>query len=165
MQRIGKAAAFAGIDPRYWVSGGTVGVFNDQGEFITADTDEKIAPDAVACEKDGVLVDVRLEPIGRFVSARYHGVHAGLAGSILVPIKAGDEVLVLIPDGRLNSPGISIVTILSNAIATIPTDWKNDRVLIDSPAYPVHIRSNSIRLDASSVLIKGRPVRNSQEPI
>ena len=162
VQRLAKALSGPGIDTRTWFAQGTVGVFTDRGEFVTSG---ELGRDAVACEADGVVVDVRLEPSGEFVTARYHGISAGRWAVVLAPIAPGDEVLVGIPDGDFNSPGIVVVAVAANATAPIPTDWANDRLLIEGLTVPVHIRGPSVSIESPNLLLNGRRVFRSPEPI
>lgn len=162
VQRIAKAIAGPGVDTRFWFSAGTVGVFTNQGEFVTSGV---AARDAIAVEADGALVDVRLEPSGEFVSARYHGVRAGRWAVILAPLAPGDEVLVAIPDGDPNNAATSIVAVLANATAPIPSDWANDRLLIDGLVVPVHIRGPAVSIESPNLFLNGRRVARSSEPL
>ena len=169
VQRVAKAIAGPGIDTRSWLEAGTVGILNDQGEFVTGDGGgdgaAAEARDAVACERDGAVVDLRLEPSGQFVTARYHGISAGRYGGIFVPLTPGDEVVVAIPGGDYNSPAITIVAIASNETAQIPADWANDRLLIETIRGPLHLRGPAIRLDSPNLILNGRTVASGTEPI
>ena len=153
--RIGKGLA-GPTDPRRWCAIGTVGFFDADGRFVDDDTDA-----AFAGTKIGSVVDVRLEPDGDLVTARWSGAGMGEFGSILWPIKPGDLVAVLIPGGSINSPGISIVGLLGNvadASADVPDDWNNDRVLLrlrvpfELSAPAVEIRSGTLKLNGRAVL-------------
>lgn len=150
VSRIGRALGGAN-DPRIWTSLGTVGFFDDRGKFVSDDRDAIFAGRGI-----GSVVDVRLEPTGDYVTARWSGLGLGQFGSILVPISPGDLVAVLIPDGSLSSPGISIVGLVENVAGEAgqpPSNWNNDRVLwrlrvpleIDGPA--IEIRSPTLTLN------------------
>lgn len=169
VQRVARALAGPGNDTRVWFSAATVGYINDQGEFVTGDGGDaalrRAARDAIACERDGVLVDVRLEPTGEPVTARYSGVSFGRFGGALVPVTPGDEVLVSISGGHLNSAAVAIVAILSNATAKIPADWANDRLLIEARRGAVHIRGPAVRIDSPNLILNGRTVARGTEPI
>ena len=162
VQKIARSLRGPGNDTRAWFSAGTVGVFSDRGEWLT---EGEAARDAIAVERDGAVVDVRLEPSGEFVTARYHGVQAGRWAVILAPIAPGDEVLVAIPDGDLNSAAIAIVGVAANRTALIPADWNNDRLLIDGLAVPVHIRGAAVTIESPNLVLNGRRVARSTEPL
>lgn len=161
VSRLATGTAQAGNDPRYWVCAGTVGAVSDDGEFITKG---ETARGARAAERKGIIVDVRLEPLGRSISVRYHGIGAGRAGCLLVPVMPGDDVVVLITDGDLNSASICALLTGANATAQIPEDWANDRVLFDL-SVPFHVRAPAISLESSHLKLNGRRVGNSGEPI
>ena len=158
VQRLGKAIAAPGVDTRFWMASGTVGVQDDQGEFRTDD------PEAVYVDDKGAIVSVRLEPNGEIINCRYNGIACGRYGFMLIPILPGDEVTVAIPDGDLNAPGITIIAIASNETAKIPTDWNNDRVLFDLNV-PFEIRGPSVRIRSPNLELNGRPVAFSPEGI
>lgn len=162
LQRLASAMR-SRIDTRLWVSFGTVGVLDGAGNFVTND------PDAIYPEPTGVLVDVRLEPTGHIVTANYHGICAGRAGSIFFPIMEGDAVVVLIPDGDLNSPAICALACGSNASAKIPRDWTSNRgtprVLVDLNV-PLEIRAPAVNITAAAQLkLNGRLVAPGSEPL
>jgi len=129
--RLGNALARAGIDPRSWVSYGTVATVGDNGEVDYTD------PAAVLVTGDGVDVDVYLEPLGIPVTANYVGLQGGKKVSIFSPIKPGDRVLVVLPDGDTLGPP-AIVAILHSAYDRLPLGadnlpiFQNDRLLIHS---------------------------------
>lgn len=164
VQRIARAVQSRGIDTRLWVSYGTVGVLNDQGEFVVDDGQ------AIFPVPNGIVVDVRLEPSGHLITANYHGVAAGRLGSILFPIIQGDQVLVIIPDGDLNSASVACLPLGSNATpsAQIPSDFSNDntpRVLIDLKC-PLDIRVlGAVRIDSVNLKLNGRTVVRGTDPI
>lgn len=170
IRRMAKALQSRNIDTRFWFSAGTVGHLDDRGTFIAEGDEAYIGSGndrralAVAVEDDGVLVDVRLEPSGEYVTARYHGLGVGQFGAILFPILPGDEVVVAVPDGDLNSPAISIVTIASNIRAQIPTTWANDRVLFQARG-PIEITAPAIAIDSNNLVLNGRTVTRSGETI
>jgi len=172
IQRLAKALN-SKIDSRIWVSFATVGIVNDQGDF---EVDEGTDPENYTQAKvaiyptiAGVLVDVRLEPSGHIVTANYHGICAGRAGTVLFPVFAGDAVIALIPDGDLNSPAICVLPCGSNETARIPDDWTSNvgtpRVLFDLKC-PLEIRAAAIKLSSRGQLIlNGRQVLNGSESI
>ena len=87
VQRLAKAISGPGVDTRFWFSGGTVGTFDEEtNEFKTDD------PQAVYVDRLGVVADLRLEPSGKAVTARYNGVACGRAGFMLVPLRAGETL-------------------------------------------------------------------------
>ena len=157
VQRLAKALASEGIDTRFWVSAGTVGVLEDDGTF-------KTDRDAIFADRKGAVVDVRLEPKGVFVTARWSGLGCGRFGCILIPITPGDEVAVMFPNGKLNSASLSIVAMLSNETAKIPADWNNDRVLFDLNVA-LEIRAPFLSLRSGNLRINGRQVNPGADPI
>jgi len=161
MARIGKALASRGLDTRFWISSGTVGVLGDSGTFSVDDQQ------AVYPVPGGVLIDVRLEPCEQYVTARYHGVSAGRFGHILVPVFQGDEVLVLVPDGDLRHPAITALLLGSNIGAPISADWGNDptpRVLFDLNV-PLEIRAPGVTITSAGLMLNGRMVTPGEDTI
>lgn len=141
---VGRAAVAlrrAGIDPRHWVSYGTVCALREDGTTDFSDAS------AVYVAPAGVSVDVLLMPANQHVTARYSGVQGGSAGTLFTPIKPGDEVLVVIPDGDLRLPPV-VVCILSGEHSPLPLGqdrrpiWKNDRVLLHGRGVAVEIRTS-----------------------
>lgn len=161
VQRVARALAMPGIDPRIWATGGTVGVLNDSGEFVTSGKFGRLAR---AASPNGVIISVRLDSYGIVIPARYHGMAVGRAGAALFPIMPGDEVLVVITDGNLRSAQITALPAGSNATAQIPSDWNNDRVLFDL-SVPFQVRAPAIDLNSANMRINGRRVGSSEEPI
>lgn len=160
-QRIAQALKMKGIDTRTFVEVGTVGVLNDQGDFVVEDGR------AIYPEPDGVFVDVRLDDLGFVITGRFHGLACGRFGSILVPIFQGDEVQVLIPGGEFGSSSITVELRGANATAPIPTDWGNDptpRVLFNLKV-PLEIRGPSIKMDSPNMVLNGRGVIRGPENI
>lgn len=169
IQRVAQALAGPGIDSRFWVSAGTVGTRDDDGSFSTTATVDSPGsgppvPEAVYVDELGLVADVRLEPSGDLVTARYNGVGVGRFGSILVPLRGGDEVVVVIPDGDLNSPSIAIVALLADETAKIPTDWNNDRVLFRLNV-PLEIRGPAVDIRSPNLQLNGRQVPFGSENI
>lgn len=158
IQRLANAISGPGIDTNRWIASGTVGVIDDDGNFSTTD------PEAVYVDELGAVVDVRIEPSGEAVPARYNGIAVGRFGSMLIPLRGGDEVLVVIPDGDLNHPGVAIVGFQSNETAKIPTNWNNDRVLFQL-AVPFEINGPAVRINSANLVLNGRPVVRSPEGI
>ena len=161
LQRLAEGLKTDGIDTRVWVESGTVGVQLPSGEFVTSGQESAYARSA---EEESLLVDVRLEPLDRIITARYHGLSCGRAGSGLFPIMPGDEVLVLFPGGSMKSGEIVAFLTGNNATAPVPKDWHNDRVLFDL-SVPFHVRAPSIKLESSNLTLNGRRVNGSKEPI
>lgn len=157
VQKVAEALSTPGIDPRDWVKAGTVGVRQEDGTFVTTDQE------AVYADPLGAVVDVRLEPDEDIVTLRWSGVGCGRYGRILFPVRPGDEVICLFPDGDMNHPSASIVAVLSNQTAQIPDDWANDRVLID--VVKLEIRAGAIDISSPNLRIKGRPVSGGSDPI
>lgn len=161
VQRLAQAVAGPGIDTRTWLVSGTVGSRDESGAFRTdvlvEPTSGPRVPEAAFADRRGLVVDVRLEPSGDFVTARYNGIGCGRFGKMLIPIRGGDEVLVAIPDGDMNSPAITIVAVASNQTAQIPADWNNDRVLFDL-AVPLEIKGPAVSITSLNLQLNGRPV-------
>jgi hypothetical protein len=158
VQRVARAVRSPGIDSRSWFEAGTVGVENEEGDFVTDD------PEAIYVDQLGAVVSVRLEPSGEIVTARYNGIACGRMGFMLVPIRPGDEVLVAIPNGDYNSPAVTIVGVASNQTAQIPTNWNNDRVLFQLNV-PLEIRAPILRIDSNQLALNGRLVAFGPEGI
>lgn len=155
--KLAKGLSGPGMDTRRYFSAGTIGSYDQtSGDFNTT------APESVFVSERGVICSVRLEPTGEVISARVGWLGAGRFGSMLVPVRPGDEVLVSIPDGDLNHPSVAIVGLLSNETVKIPTDWNNDRVLFDLNV-PFQVRAPAIDLDSPNLVLNGRGVRRSQE--
>lgn len=139
IRRLGQALSQAGIDPRHWVSYGTVGVVDDEGALNTSDRR------AVYVGPEGVEVDVVLEPLNILVSANYAGLQGGRACTFFTPIRPGDRVLVVLPDGDPTQPPV-ITAVLHSAAAKVPLSggfprWQNDRVFLWAQDTPVDIRT------------------------
>lgn len=170
VKKMAGALASRGIDTRYWLTAGTVGHVADNGAFVAKGAQAYIGTGnerralAVATETDGIVVDVRIEPLGESITARYHGISCGYHGAVLVPISPGDEVIVGIPDGDLNSPSITILAIAANQQAPVPSDWNNDRMLIEMRTE-VEIRAPAITLDSNILTLNGRIVNRASEAI
>lgn len=168
--RVAEALSYPGIDPRTWLSAGTVGNRDDDGEFTTtgfADSpgDGPQVPDSTYTDELGTVVDVRLEPAGDIITARWAGIGVGRFGRMLFPLRGGDEVIVLIPNGDRNSGAITVVAVLPNQTAQLPEDWNNDRVLFDL-AVPFEIRAPTVKINgAAGLTLNGRPVVFSPESI
>lgn len=151
VQRLGQALAGPGLDTRDWLSAGTVGARDPQGEFV-------IDPQSVYASQLGTVVDVRLEPSGRMITARWNGLSVGRFGSILFPIRAGDDVVVLFPNGDPNDGSATIIGLIGDRTALTPEDWNNDRVLFDLNVT-LEIRGPAIKLTSPNLLLNNRPVR------
>jgi len=160
VQRLGRAIAGPGIDTRYWLAAGTVGHRDDRGTFVTNDTE------AIYADRLGPVVSVRLEANvdDRVITARWQGIGCGRYGFMLFPLRPGDEVVVAIPEGDLNSAAITIVAVLPNQTARIPQDWNNDRVLFDLNV-PFEVKAPAIRMTSGSLVLNDRQVNFSPEDI
>lgn len=164
VQRLAQAVSGPGIDTRTWLASGTVGSTNDEGEFVTKDNSGRAIQDAVYVDRLGAVADVRLEPSGDFVTARWNGISCGRFGVMLFPLIAGDQVLVAIPDGDLNSPNMTIINLISDTTSLIPENWKNDRVLFRLNVA-MEIRGPGIEINSSNLQINGRRVAFGPENI
>lgn len=158
VQKLAEALSTPGIDPRDWIKAGTVGSVEDGGTFVTNDQE------ATYSDPLGTVVDVRIEPDGDSVTVRWNGVGCGRFGFILFPVRPGDEVVCLFPDGDMNHPSACIIAVQSNFTAKIPPDWNNDRVLLDLNV-PLQIRAPAIDMSSPNLRIKGRPVSGGSDPI
>lgn len=142
VKRLAEALKSAGIDPRHWCSYGTVAVVNDAGVPNVTD------PHAIWIGPEGVEVDVLLEPLRIPVTAHYGGIMGGCSATIISPIKPGDQVLVILPEGDLMGPPV-ISCILHSASCPVPMGpdqkplFKNDRVMVFSEDTPIEIRTKS----------------------
>lgn len=160
VQRVAKAI---GANEKSFVESGTVGVDEDDGTFNVKD------PQAIAVDALGALVRVRLEPSGKFVTARYSGLCCGRAGAILVPVRPGDEVVVLVPNGDYNASGVKIISFEANATAQIPTPasgrpWANDRALLFF-RVPLEISALAVDIQSPNLMLNGRAVLRGPESI
>lgn len=137
---LARALRTPGIDPRHWLSYGTVCTINEDG---TGNFDDA---HAVCVEPTGCSVDVLLMPANQHVTARYSGAAGGPAGTIYGVIKPGDEVVVGIPDGDLRMPCV-ILAVMNAEHSPLPLNqdrtpvWKNDRILIHGATVPIEIRT------------------------
>jgi hypothetical protein len=116
-----------------------------------------------------VWVDVLLEPSRIPVTARLQLGVGGARCQIVAPIRPGDEVLVVIPDGNLMNPP-AIVAILNSMSAQVGQTagrsvFKNDRLLVYSDGFPVEVEAR----DADVTFVTNRDVkiggRNAGEPL
>jgi hypothetical protein len=137
-------------------------VVNDAGEFVTTGELGRLSRNAT---KNGIVLDVRLDATGDVIAARYHGVASGRSGRILFPLQPGDEVLVVVTDGQLGSPQIAAMRYGLNATAAMDLgDWANDRVLFDLQV-PLEVRAPAVSMDSPNLILNGRRVRRSQDPL
>lgn len=166
IQRLARALASPGIDSRSWFEVCTVGVLDENGEFSTvAPVDAPRSSLAVAVQREGAIVSVRIESTGEVIFVRYNGISCGRFGSMLLPVRPGDEVLVAFPSGSTRHASSSIIAILSNATAPIPADWANERVLFVMNV-PFEVRAPTITLSAAGgITLNGRPVGPGPEGI
>lgn len=129
VNRVAAALAAPGIDPRMWVSYGTVGILDDEGNLNV--TDKR----AVYVGPEGVEVDVLLEPCRVPVTAKYAGIQGGASVFMMAPIKPGDLVLVTLPNGDASVQPV-IVAVMNSGSVKVPIGadqkpiFKNDRVLL-----------------------------------
>lgn len=103
---IAEAIARPGIDPREWISYGTV----LPQQTVDAETIDSVEFDD---EGMGPLVNVKLHPSGTEVVCRVGGRVAGSGEGEYVPFIEGDEVLVAIPMGDVKA-GCVIIARLNN---------------------------------------------------
>lgn len=159
VSRVREALKGPGADTRYWVSYGTVGTVDDQGNTNFED------PRAVHIAPDGVYCDVILMPTQLPVTCRYPGSAGGTGVQVITPIHPGDEVLVTLPDGSANSPPV-IAAVLNSQSNKIPRGadrrplFKNDRVLIFAKDVDLDLRTEGgarveVRQDDQVVVTSG----------
>lgn len=140
VRRLAEAIKSSGIDPRHWVSYGTVGSVDDDGVLDATD------PLAIAIGPAGVEVDVVLEPLQLPVTCHYAGIQGGCSATILSPIKPGDQVIVVLPEGDPMGPPV-IVSILHSQACKLPLGedkkpiFQNDRLFIWAEVGPVDVRT------------------------
>lgn len=103
-----EAFSFPGVDPRQWVSMGTVSTDVDDPVIFDEDLGQP-------------LVAVTLQPSMVPVMARVAGQIAGNGEGEWHPFVPGDEVVVLLPEGREDS-GAIIVGRCNNAIDKFPME-------------------------------------------
>lgn len=105
----GQAIGYPGIDPRQWVSNGTV----------VKETDDTLAVDYEGTDM-GPLVNVVLHPSGAEVACRVAGHVAGANEGEWFPFVQGDEVIVVTPGGD-EKGGCIIIGRLYNGVDKFPT--------------------------------------------
>lgn len=142
---MGNAISYPGIDPRQWVSYGTVSPQqNVDGEVIdSVEFDDELGP----------LVNVRLQPSNVLVRCRVASTVAGAGEGEYVPFIENDEVLVVLPQGdEAASP--CIIGRLHNSIDT----WPNESVAGQDPTNNTfafrRIRTPFIQEYAGSLMIR-----------
>lgn len=108
---MGETFGFPGIDPRQWFS---YGVVDDM-------TDDDPEPSVTFDDEYGPLVKVTLHPSMAPVHCRVAGSVAGNGEGEYHPYVAGDEVLVLIPEGNERGDCV-IIGRMNNAIDKFPMD-------------------------------------------
>lgn len=140
-----QAFAHPGIDPRQWVSYGTVSPQQEvDGEVIdSVEFDDELGP----------LVNVRLQPTNLEVRCRIASFVAGAGEGEYVPFVENDEVIVLIPQGdEASSP--CIVGRLNNSI----DNWPSESIAGQDPTNNTfafrRIRTPFIQEYASSLMIR-----------
>lgn len=111
---MGQALARPGMDPRQWVSYGVVDA-DAPGHRCVIFKDENGDP-----LKSGPLVRVTLQPSGISVVCRVAGLAAGDGEAEWFPFVAGDEVVVVLPEGSERAPPV-IVGRLNNGPDAWPT--------------------------------------------
>lgn len=140
--KIREAVKGAGIDPRYWVSYGSVASVGDNGDINFTDSS------AIHIAPDGVYCDVVLHPSQLAVTCRYTGMAGGPGIQVISPIKVGDEVLVVFPSGSPSGPPV-IVQVMHSNYTQVPLGdnrfpiFQNDRILVYSQDVPVDLRNGS----------------------
>lgn len=77
------------------------------------------------------LLDVTTRPGGRQLQARLAVLGAGDGRGVLVPVVAGDEVLVVCPDGDANS-AVALPAVSGKA-APLPNGWDGARIWLLHP--------------------------------
>lgn len=108
-----EAFKMPGIDPRQWISYGTVDAGTpEQPPIIFKDADGNPGP-------YGPLVMVTLQPTGISVPCRVAGAIAGNGEADWYPFVPGDEVLVAIPEGDERA-GCAIIGRLNQELDTFP---------------------------------------------
>lgn len=117
-----EAFAGPGMDPRQWVSVGTVDPDTDGARSVTFD------------ERLGPLVQVTLQPSGTSVQCRVMGSVAGKGEAEYYPFAAADEVIVALPQGEEASGGV-ILGRLSNEIDTWPRKVAGQDVTTNTLAF------------------------------
>jgi hypothetical protein len=138
--RFREAMRAPGLDPRLWVSYGTVGTVGDDGSFDPSDTL------SIYIGPEGIEADVLLEPLRIPVTCIFPGVQGGGAAQIITPLRPGDRVVVGLPDGSTGGPPV-IMAILNSAAVPVPlgADRKpiaqNDRVMVYGVDVPIDIRT------------------------
>lgn len=141
IRRFGQAIKQAGIDPRHWVSYGTVGTVDDDGDIDFTDVR------AVYIGPQGVECDVILEPLNIHVCAVYAGIAGGRETSFFAPIKPGDRVLVTLPDGDPTVPPV-IVAVLHSAADRMPIAngkpiFQNNLVFLQTESVDIDVRTKN----------------------
>jgi hypothetical protein len=140
--RIAESLKTKGIDPRYWAGHGVVGTIDGSGK---ADYEDGAA---VLYASDGQWADVVLMPEEIPITARVQLGMGGRSCVISAPIRPGDEVLVVLPDGELAHPPI-IVAVLNNAHDKMPLEsdgspvQRGDRLSIYAADVPIEVRTGS----------------------
>lgn len=138
--RVREAIKGAGIDPRYWVSYGSVAAVGDNGDIDYSD------PTVVHIAPDGTYCDVVLHPSQLAVTCRYVGMQGGPGVQVISPIHVGDEVLVVLPAGSPSGPPC-IVQVMHSNYAKVPLGedrkplFQNDRVLVYAKDVPIDLRT------------------------
>lgn len=105
-----RAFSYGGIDPRVWISFGTVDQTTEasQEQIVTFDAD------------DGqVYVSVTLKPTDMQVRCRVGMLTAGPGEAFYFPFVSGDEVLVALPEGNPGA-GATIIARLNNSYDPFP---------------------------------------------
>lgn len=129
-----------GIDPRLWVSYGTVGTVDDDGNVDPTDWQ------SIHVGPEGVEVDVLLEPSRIPTTCHYFGMAGGRAATVTAPIRPGDLVLVTLPGGDTSDMPV-ISAIMHSEAHPVPVGpdrlpiFKNDSVFVWAEDVPVDIRT------------------------
>lgn len=113
LARAAEAFKRPGIDPRQWVSMATVNPDSENARSVSfKDDDGKPSP-------YGPIVNVTLQPSGVPCRCRVAGAVAGQGEAEWYPYVAGDEVVVLVPEGDERNGGV-IVGRMNQEIDTWP---------------------------------------------
>jgi hypothetical protein len=133
------AVSAPGIDPREWVKVGVV--------------------DAVVVDGQGVFLDVTVQPDGYPVRAKMASLYAGDGFGLYCPVRKGDQVVLVVPDGTPD--GIPVATgTLHNAQDALPSEAASDPEsiwLVAERGKHVRLRvaGGTVSLDADRVEIGG----------
>ncbi len=129
MSIAGHIREMGGGDDRQWCSYGIVEPDGSDGQHSVRFNDENGNPLA-----HGVLVDVKLQPSGIVVPCRVMSQCAGAGEGEYHPFVAGDEVMVLIPEGNERA-GCAIVGRFNQVHDVFPTMVAGQDVTTNTMAF------------------------------